>query len=309
MTIQMPAARLGIVMLLLLVSGAISQSPTLARDLLLEGKCTIPETASTFAQCTLINDGRSITVTTGRSQSLLLKLFLADLLLAGRLTPEFERNSPRLQAAVGRSLSEIGTGLGDAQNSSNVRAVQFNRDGIIQTLIFIANRQVKNIGEISSLVPEQQLNQQADSDELAPSDARSILASFEREFERCQTLYEALMFEEADRVLDMATAKVKLFKEQYGNRSGAQAISNVLNSQITQLQRLRDYKAYDRYIEEQEAERDYNEAQRRIAELERQRREHQYKMAVEYRRSLEATARNWYPYWGIVRSTNIYIIR
>lgn len=292
----------------MIASGVISSRIALARDLLLDGKCTIPETSSTFSQCSLINDGRSITVTTGRSQSLLVKVFLSDLLLAGRLTPEFEKNSPNLQPALVRSLSEIGTGLGDAQNSSNVRAIQFNRDGSIQTLIFIADRRGNNIGEISSLIPVRLLNQQAGSN-LAPADARSILTSFDREFERCQTLYEAMMFEEADRVLDMTTAKARLFKDNYGSLDGAEAISNLLNSQIAQLQRLRDYKAYDRYIEEQEAERDYNQAQRRIAEQERQRREYQYKMAIEYRRSLEAIARYWYPYWGIRHSTNVYIIR
>lgn len=308
MTTRKPEVRFGFVLLLMLASGVISPRTTLAKDLLLEGKCTIPETSSTFSQCSLINDGRSITVTTGRSQSLLVKLFLSDLLLAGRLTPEFERNSPSLQPALVRSLSEIGTGLGDAQNSTNVRALQFNRDGRIQTLIFIADRQGKNIGEISSLIPERQLNQQAGSN-LAPADARSVLASFEREFDRCQTLYDALMFEEADRVLDMTTAKARLFQDNYGSLSGAEAISDILNSQITQLQRLRDYKSYDRYLEEQAAERDFNEAQRRIAEQERQRREHQYRMAVQYRRSLEAIARRWYSYWGFVPSTNIYVIR
>lgn len=308
MTTLMPAAHCRFALVLMLASGVIFPRTLLARDLLLEGKCVIPETSSTFSQCSLVNDGRSITVTTGRSQNLLVKLFLSDLLLAGRLTPEFERNSPRLQPALGRSLSEIGTGLGDAQNSTNVRAFQFNRDGTVQTLIFIADRRGKNIGEISSLIPERQLNQQAGSS-LAPADARSVLASFEREFDRCQTLYDALMFEEADRVLDMTTAKARLFKDKYGGLDGAEAISNLLNSQIAQLQRLRDYKAYDRYIEEQTAERDYSQAQRRIAEQERQRLEHQYKIAIEYRRSLEAIARYWYPYWGIRRLTNVYIIR
>ena len=308
MTTRKPASSLRIALLILVASGTFSHMSAAARDLLLDGKCTIPESASTYAKCTLINDGRSLTVTTGRSQSLLVKLFLSDLLLAGRLTPEFEKNSPRLQPALARSLSEIGTGLGDAQNSTNVRAVQFNRDGTIQTLIFIADRDGKNIGEISSLIPERSLDQQAGSN-LAPADARNILSSFEREFDRCQTLYDALMFEEADRVLDMATAKARLFNQQYGTRQGGEAIGNVLNSQIAQLQRLRDYKAYDRYLEEQEAERNYNEAQRRIAEQERQRREHQYRMAVEYRRSLEAIARRWYPYWGLAHSTNVYVFR
>ena len=308
MIIRARGAHLSFALLLLIASEAFLPSFSKSRDLLLEGKCTIPEISATYAQCTVINDGRSITVLTGRSQNLLIKLFLSDIRLSGRLTPEFEKNSPRLQAALARSLSEIGTGLGDAQNSTNVRAIQYDRDSTIQTLVFIADRKGKNIGEVSTLIPQRSLEQQAGAD-LAPADARSILASFEREFERCQSLYDALMFEEADRVLDMAIAKARLFKEQYGSRDGASAISNVLNSQIGQLQRLRDYKAYDRYLEEQQAEQDYNAAQRRIAEQERQRREHQYRMAVEYRRSLEAIARRWYPYWGFVQSTNIYVIR
>lgn len=308
MIMRLPAAHLGFALILLIASEAFLPKSSESRELVLEGKCAIPEIPATYAQCTVMNDGRAITVLTGRSQNLLIKLFLSDIRLSGRLTPEFEKNSPRLQSALSRSLSEIGTGLGDAQNSTNVRALQFNRDSTIQTLVFIADRRGKNIGEVSSLIPHNSLDQQAGSD-LAPADARSILASFEREFERCETLYDALMFEEADRVLDMAIAKSRLFKEQYGSRDGASAISNVLNSQIAQLQRLRDYKAYDRYLEEQQAEQDYNAAQRRIAEQERQRREHQYRMAVEYRRSLEAIARRWYPYWGINQSTNIYVIR
>lgn len=280
----------------------------LARDLLLEGKCTIPETSSVFVPCTVMNDGRSIMLLSGRSQALQFKLLLSEIVLSGRLTPQFEANSPRLRTNIGRSLSEIGTGLGDAQNSTNVRALQFNRDSTPQTLIFIANRSSKNIGELSSLIPDRSLSPQAGT-ELAPAEAREILASFEREFERCQNLYDALMFEEADRVLDLAAAKSRLFVEQYGSQGGAEAIAKILRSQITQLQRLRDYRAYDRYIEEQQAEKDYNDAQRRIAEQERQRREHEYRLAVEYRKSLEALARPWLPYWGFTYSNNIIIIR
>ena len=279
-----------------------------AGDLLLQGKCVIPETSSTFAQCTVINDGSSIIVLTGRSQQLSLKLFISDILLSGRLSPEFENNSPLLRLNIVRSLAEIGTGLGDAQSSSNVRGMQFNRDATIQTLIFIADRSGRNVSEVSSLIPNKVLNQQAGAD-LAPADGREILASFEREFERCETLYESLMFEEGDRVLDLVIAKAKLFREQYAGKTGSESISNLLNSKTTQLQRLRDYKTFDRYLEEQEAERNFDKLQRIQAEKERQRREYNYRMAQEYRRSLEAVALRWYSYWGINRSTNIYILR
>ena len=49
--------------------------------------------------------------------------------------------------------------------------------------------------------------------------------------------------------------------------------------------------------------------QKLIAAQERKRREHQYKLAVEYRRGLEATAYRWYYYWGLRYPSNIYIIR
>ena len=186
--------------------------------------------------------------------------------------------------------------------------MQFNRDATIQTLIFIADRSGRNVGEVSSLIPNKVLNQQAGAD-LAPADGREILASFEREFERCETLYESLMFEEGDRVLDLVIAKAKLFREQYAGKTGSESISNLLNSKTTQLQRLRDYKTFDRYLEEQEAERNFDKLQRIQAEKERQRLEYNYRMAQEYRRSLEAVALRWYSYWGINRSTNIYILR
>lgn len=297
-----------VALLTCLTFGVCIHREALAKDLLLEGKCTIPEKSSSFAQCAVLNDGQSITVLSGRSQTLQIRILLSDIIFSGRLTPEFEANSPLLKSNIARSLSEVGTGLGDAQNSTNVRAFQFNRDGSVQTLIFIADRGGKNIGEISSLIPSTSLNQQAGSD-LAPGEARQILTAFEREFDRCQSLYEALMFEEADRVLDLAIAKSNLFSQKYGNRSGGNAIANVLKSQITQLQRLRDFRTFDRYLEEQQAERDYNEVQRRIAEEERKRREHQYRLAIEYRKSIEAIARRWYPYWGLRYSSNIYIFR
>ena len=295
-------------LLLLLAYLGYSACSVFAGDLLLQGKCVIPETSSTFAQCTVINDGSSIIVLTGRSQALSLKLFISNILLSGRLSPEFENNSPLLRTNIVRSLAEIGTGIGDAQNSSNVRAMQFNRDATIQTLIFIADRSGRNVGEVSSLIPNKILNQQAGAD-LAPSDGREILAAFDREFERCETLYEALMFEEGDRVLDLVIAKAKLFREQYLGKPGSESISNVLISKATQLQRFRDYKAFDRILEEQEAERNFDNLQRIQAEKEKQRREYNYKMAQEYRRSLEAIALRWYSYWGVSRSTNIYILK
>lgn len=290
-----------------LALGAFQPGTAVARDLLLEGKCTIPETSRSFTKCTVMNDGQAITLLTGRSQSLHFKVLLSDILLAGRLTDEFEENSPLLRANIGRSLSEIGSGLDDAQNSSNVRALQFNQNASTQTLIFIASRQDVNAGEISSLIPDLSLDQQA-GDDLAPRDGQNILIAFQREFERCQSLYDDLMFEEADRVLDLAIAKSRLFSQNYGSRDGAESISRVLSAQIAQLQRLREYRAYDRYLEEQQAESDFNAAQQRIADQERARRQHEYRLAVEYRKSLEAIARRWYPYWGLTYSTTIYIL-
>ena len=95
-------------------------------------------------------------------------------------------------------------------------------------------------------------------------------------------------------------------------RDGAKflnVISKVLKSKIGQLDKLRNFKAYDREIEERQAENNYNVAQKLIAAQERKRREHQYKLAVEYRRSLEATAYRWYNYWGLRYPSNIYIVR
>jgi hypothetical protein len=283
-------------------------SKSIAATILVEGKCTVPEINSSYDKCLVLNDGNSISILTGRNQSLQYKVVLSNVILSGRLTPEFEENSPLLKSNILKSLADIDTRLADAQASSNVRAFQLKDDNAIRTLIFIGDRQSKNIGEIDRAIPTKSLNMQSGSD-IAPEEARIILASFEKEFERCQSLYEALMFEEGDRVLDLTIAKSKLFQNKYLGMNGAGSISNVLKSKIGQLDKLRSYKAYDREIEERQAENNYNAAQKLIAAQERKRREHQYKLAVEYRRSLEATAYRWYNYWGLRYPSNIYIVR
>ena len=281
---------------------------SMAATILVEGKCTVPEINSSYNHCLALNDGNSITILTGRNQSLQYKVALSDVILSGRLTPEFEENSPLLKSNILKSLADIDTKLADAQTSSNVRAFQLKHDNAIRTLIFIADRQSKNIGEIDRAIPTKSLNMQSGSD-IAPEEARIILASFEKEFERCQSLYEALMFEEGDRVLDLTIAKSRLFHNKYLGMNGADLISKVLKSKIEQLDKLRSFKAYDREIEERQAENNYNAAQKLIAAQERKRREYQYKLAVEYRRGLEATAYRWYYYWGLRYPSNIYIIR
>lgn len=286
----------------------LSNFKSMAANILVEGKCTVPEINLSFTNCFALNDADSITILTGHNQSLQYKVALYNVILSGRLTPEFEENSPLLRSNILKSLADIDTKLADAQTSSNVRAFQLKHDNAIRTLIFIADRQSKNIGEIDRAIPTKSLNMQSGPD-IAPEEARVILASFEKEFERCHSLYEALMFEEGDRVLDLIFAKSKLFHNKYLGMNGADLISNVLKSKIGQLDKLRSYKAYDREIEERQAENNYNAAQKLIAAQERKRREHQYKLAVEYRRGLEATAYRWYYYWGLRYPSNIYIIR
>lgn len=279
-----------------------------AKDLLLEGKCAIPELRQSFPACTILNDGKSLIILTGRNQFLQRKVPISDITLAGQLGTRFEANSQLLKENITQSLSEINTSLSDAQKSNNVRAFQFETSKLILTLILIADRTQKNIDEISQLIPTIDRKDSANAD-LAPAEAREILEDFERKFERAQTLYENLMFEEADRVLDLAIAKKNLFTKSYGNREGVKEVSNLLNSQIKQLLSLREYKTYDRMVEEQIAEKNYDQAQRRLAEAEEKRRKYQYKMAVEYRKTAEANAVSWYSFWLGRPRTSIYIIR
>ena len=80
---------------------------SIAATILVEGKCTVPEINSSYNHCLALNDGNSITILTGRSQSLQYKVALSNVILSGRLTTEFEKNSPLLESNILKSLAFI----------------------------------------------------------------------------------------------------------------------------------------------------------------------------------------------------------
>jgi len=274
----------------------------------MEGKCAIPERSVAYKKCAVMNDGSAITVLAGPNQQLVQQILLSDIIVAGRLSSIYGLTSSQFNQNIATVLGLVNLTTNDAFKSSNVRGLQYKQGQAFETIVFIANREAKTYDGISSLIPTIASNIQA-GEQLAPADAHEILADFQRQFERAQSLYQELMFEEADRVLDMSIAKANLFSQKYETREGAKDVLTFLVSQVRELQAMRDYKSYDRKLEEYQAEQDYNQVQRQRAEAERQRREHEYRVAAEYRKATEANTLKWYNYWYGRPSTSIYIIR
>lgn len=272
-----------------------------------EGKCVIPETGDVYPKCGIINDGSSLTIVAGRGKNLIKKIPISDIYRSGRLTADFETSSPLLKSRINSSLSEIQTDRSDAIQSNNVRAIQVNDNGSFYTVILIADRN-KNLESLSSLIPNQYPNPIAGS-KLLFDDAQKILKDFERQFERVDSLYSELMFEEGDRALDLAAAKAILFKQRFGNKEGVLEVEKYLQSQIRQLIALRNFKNSERLLEEVNAEKEYDKAQKKLAVEQLKRQEYFYKLAVEYRKTAEANALKWYAIWAGRPSNNIYIIR
>ena len=126
---------------------------------------------------------------------------------------------------------------------------------------------------------------------------REVLAAFMRQLDRAETLYQALMFEEADRVSDMSVMRINAFLESHRHLSGINELESVLQARTNQLRELRSLKQYERQLEEDRAAARYDSLKIERERKQRERLEHSYRMAVERRRAAEARAASWWPLW------------
>ena len=110
-------------------------------------------------------------------------------------------------------------------------------------------------------------------------------------------LYEALMFEEADRVSDMTIMRINAFLESHRHLSGIDDLENVLQTRANQLRELRRLKEYERQLEEDQAAARFDSLKLERERKQRELREHAYRMAVERRKQAEARAARWWPMW------------
>ena len=127
--------------------------------------------------------------------------------------------------------------------------------------------------------------------------SRQALETFLRQLDRAEELYQALMFEEADRVSEMTVMRINAFLESHRHLSGVDEVETVLQARTGQLRELRALRAYDRELEEQRSADRYDRLKGERERKERERREHAYRMAVERRRAAEARAARWWPLW------------
>ena len=127
--------------------------------------------------------------------------------------------------------------------------------------------------------------------------SRVALEAFMRQLDRAETLYQALMFEEADRVSDMTIMRINAFLENHRHLSGVNDLEEVLQARAEQLRELRIMMDYERKLEENRAAARYDELKLEREQKQRERREHAYRMAVERRRAAEARASRWWPLW------------
>lgn len=127
--------------------------------------------------------------------------------------------------------------------------------------------------------------------------SRQALETFLRQLNRAEELYQALMFEEADRVSEMTVMRINAFLESHRHLSGVDEVESVLQARTGQLRELRALLAYDRELEEQRSADRYDRLKGERERKERERREHAYRMAVERRRAAEARAARWWPLW------------
>ena len=127
--------------------------------------------------------------------------------------------------------------------------------------------------------------------------SREALEAFIRQLDRAETLYQALMFEEADRVSEMTVMRINAFLESHRHLSGINELESVLQARTNQLRELRSLKQFERQIEEDQAAARYDNLKIERERKRRELREHSYRMAVERRRAAEARAASWWPLW------------
>lgn len=277
-----------------------ANTPPASADGLVEGKCGIVENSTTFQRCTLIQTRGEISVLANNGSNLLLKAKSSEILRISPLNKQAEAISPSFKSGLPQTLSGLGLSAGDAQRSMNVKLIQARaRSGSPVSLLFVAERNTANIDQLNANlinIDNTATNNPQDA-ELVPSDIRQILQDFDRSFARIQGLYEALLFEEADRVFDRTQIELRNFSRRFGHYAGATEVINVLNSRTRQLETLRNLKSYDYQVAQWQAERRYDRIQREKAAAEEQRRKQEYLLAVEQRKTAEANARKWWAIW------------
>ena len=78
------------------------------------------------------------------------------------------------------------------------------------------------------------------------------------ELDRAELLYSNLMFEEGDRVADMAIMRINAFLDRHRDRKGINEIEAVYQSRVNQLKTLKEYKQHDREIMLEKGQENYN---------------------------------------------------
>ena len=133
--------------------------------------------------------------------------------------------------------------------------------------------------------------------QLPPKGSREAMEFFNKELDRAERLYNDLRFEEADRVADMTIARINAFILNNQSIEGAEEIETVYLSRVEQIRRLRDYKSFDRALILQEGAIRFDAKKSERERKLREQREHNYKLAVEARRTAEAHAARWWSRW------------
>ena len=295
--------------LLLLTAGLLGQA-TKAEGLV-DGRCGIAESGSAFNRCTLVETRGELTVLANNGAKLLLKARPSEILRIGALGPRATVISPGLQAGLPQTLAGLGISAGDAERSSNVRVIQARASsGIPLSLVFVAQRSANNLDQLNAvLLPVDNVStvggNSGQVSQLAPADSSLILADFDRAFQRIEGLYEALLFNEADRVLDRTEAELRLISQRFAIYAGASEVIAVLYARLHQIERLRELRSYDYQIAQEQAEQRYNRIQIEKALAEAQRRRERYLLAVEQRKTAEAHARSWWAIWMATRPAQV----
>ena len=133
--------------------------------------------------------------------------------------------------------------------------------------------------------------------QLPPKGSIEAMEFFNKELDRAERLYNDLRFEEADRVADMTIARINAFIQNNQNIEGVKEIEAVYLSRVEQIRRLKDYKSFDRALMLREGAARFDAKKSERERKLREQREHNYKLAVEARRTAEAHAARWWSRW------------
>jgi hypothetical protein len=273
-------------------------------DGLIEGKCGIAELGSFFSRCSLLESREQLSVLVNNGSNLLAKASSSEILRIGPLDAKAEQISPGLSLGIKQTLAGLGVSIGDARRSSNVKIIQLRTSSAgTQSLVFVAARSSNNLDQFNAILGNVDNTTASGSSQakLVPTDSSKQLEEFERTFSRIEGLYNALMFEEADRIFDRTQAEVRNFGERYRTYEGVDEVVAVLRSRVRQLESLRSLRSYDYQISVWQAEQRYNRIQREKAAAEARRRQHEYRMAAEQRKIAEANALKWWAIWMATR--------